>query len=137
MSKMNNVKDFLGVKKISQRKATQSNANKSLKALISDDINKVIKDRLISKWGQYFKCIEATSFATTKNDDEREIVTHSGWRLMIPTTYTNAKGESYEGDCWSVGEPTLYIKGLKSTNESNFVFDYKETQKVTLDKITK
>ena len=56
---------------------------------------------------------------------------------MIPTTYTNAKGESYDGDCWSVGEPTLYIKGLKSTNESNFVFDFKETQKVTLDKITK
>ena len=131
MSKINNVKDFLGVKKISTRKATQSNANKSLKALISDDINKVIKDRLISKWGQYFKCIEATSFATTKNDDAREIVTHSGWRLMIPTTYTNAKGDTYDGDCWSVGEPTLYIKGLKSTNESNFVFDFKETQKVT------
>ena len=137
MSKINNVKDFLGVKKISTKKATQSNTNKSLKALISDDINKVIKDRLISKWGQYFKCIEATSFATTKNVDEREIVTHSGWRLMIPTTYTNAKGESYDGDCWSVGEPTLYIKGLKSTNESNFVFDFKETQKVTLDKTTK
>ena len=86
MSKIKNVKDFLGVKKISTKKATQSNTNKSLKALISDDINKVIKDRLISKWGQYFKCIEATSFATTKNVDEREIVTHSGWRLLIPTT---------------------------------------------------
>ena len=78
MNKMNNVKDFLGVKKISQKKTTTSNTNKSLKALISDDINKVIKERLISKWGQYFKCIEATSFATTKNVDEREIETRSG-----------------------------------------------------------
>ena len=131
MSKMNNVKDFLGVKKISTRKTTTSNANKSLKALISDDINKVIKERLMSKWGEYFKCIEATSFATTKVIGEREMITHSGWRLMIPTTYTNDKGETFDGDCWSVGEPTLYIKGLKSTNESNFVFDFKETQKIT------
>ena len=136
MSKVN-VKDFLGVKKISKKTKATSNSNKSLKALISEDINKVIKERLISKWGEYFKCIEATSYATTKNADERELVNHSGWRLMIPTTYTNDKGETYDGDCWSVGEPTLYIKGLKSQNESNFIFDFKETQKVTLDKNNK
>ena len=136
MSKVN-VKDFLGVKKISTKTKTTSNSNKSLKALISDDINKVIKERLISKWGEYFKCIEATSYATTKNADERELVSHSGWRLMIPTTYTNDKGDTYDGECWSVGEPTLYIKGLKSQNESNFIFDYKESQKVTLDEHTK
>ena len=131
MSKVN-VKDFLGVKKITKRATTTSNTNKSLKALISDDINKVIKERLISKWGEYFKCIEATSYAKGK-DGTHEVITHNGWKLMIPTTYINHKGETYEGDVWSIGEPTLYIKGLKSTNESNFIFDFKETQKVTLD----
>ena len=67
MSKVN-VKDFLGVKKISKKTKATSNSNKSLKALISEDINKVIKERLISKWGEYFKCIEATSYATTTPD---------------------------------------------------------------------
>ena len=133
MNKVHDVKAFLGVKKITKKAKTTSNANKSLKALISDDINKVIKDRLILKWGEYFKCIEATSFAKTDKDDEREMIVHSGWRLMIPTTYTNEGGLEFEGDCWSVGEPTLYIKGLKSQNESNFIFEYKETQKVTLE----
>ena len=133
MTKVNDVKAFLGVKKISKRTKTTSNTNKTLKALISDDINKVIKERLIEKWGEYFKCIEATSFAKTKNDDEREMVEHNGWRLIIPTTYTNDEGKTFSGNCWSVGEPTLYIKGLKATNESNFIFDFKETQKVTLD----
>ena len=52
---------------------------------------------------------------------------------MIPTTYTNEEGKAFDGDCWSVGEPTLYIKGLKATNESNFIFDFKETQKVTMN----
>ena len=52
---------------------------------------------------------------------------------MIPTTYINEEGKTFDGDCWSVGEPTLYIKGLKATNESNFIFDFKETQKVTMN----
>ena len=133
MSKMNNVKDFLGVKKISTKKAKQSNANKSLKALISERVNQVIHKTLLSEFREYYRCIEATSFATTSKSDEREIVTHSGWRLMIPTTYTNEEGKTFDGDCWSVGEPTLYIKGLKATNESNYIFDYKETQKVTMN----
>ena len=132
-TKMNDVKSFLGVKKISTKIAKQSNANKSLKALISDKINKVIHETLLSEFKEYYKCIEATSFAKTKQSDEREIVTHSGWRLMIPTTYTNEEGKTFDGDCWSVGEPTLYIKGLKATNESNFIFDFKETQKVTMN----
>ena len=136
MSKVN-VKDFLGVKKISTKSKTTNNTNKSLKALISDDINKVIKERLISKWGEYYKCIEATSYAKTKVADERELVNYNGWRLIMPTTYINDKGDTFDGECWSVGEPTLYIKGLKSTNESNFIFDFKETQKVTLDKTSK
>ena len=131
------VHDFLGIKKISKPKAKQSNANKSLKALISDRVNKVIHETLLNEFSEYYKCIEATSFAKTKNDDEREVITISGWRLMIPTTYTNESGKSFEGDVWSVGEPTLYIKGLKATNESNFIFDYKETQKVTTNKTNK
>ena len=131
------VKDFLGVKKISKPQTKQSNTNKSLKALISDRVNKVIHDTLLNEFGEYYKCIEANSFAKTKNDDEREMITHSGWRLMIPTTYINESGKSFQGDVWSVGEPTLYIKGLKATNESNFIFDYKETQKVVTTKETK
>tara|TARA_R100000808_G_C2104385_1_gene120488 strand:- start:83 stop:493 length:411 start_codon:yes stop_codon:yes gene_type:complete len=132
-----NVKDFLGVKKISKPKTKTNNTNKSLKALISDRVNQVIHETLLNEFSDYYKCIEATSFAKTKNDDEREIVNHNGWKLMIPTTYTNDKGETFEGDVWSVGEPTLYIKGLKATNESNFIFDYKETQKATITKETK
>ena len=132
-NKMNDVKDFLGVKKISTKKAKQSNANKSLKALISERVNQVIHKTLLSEFKEYYRCIEATSFAKTTKSDEREIVTHSGWRLMIPTTYINEEGKTFDGDCWSVGEPTLYIKGLKATNESNYIFDYKETQKVTMN----
>ena len=49
-NKMNDVKNFLGVKKISTKKAKQSNANKSLKALISDKINKVIHETLLSEF---------------------------------------------------------------------------------------
>ena len=127
------VHDFLGIKKISKPKAKQNNANKSLKALISEKINKVIHQTLLNEFSEYYKCIEATSYAKTKVADERELVNHNGWRLIMPTTYINDKGDTFDGECWSVGEPTLYIKGLKSTNESNFIFDFKETQKVTLD----
>ena len=135
---MNKALKFLNVKKVNQQpKATKSNKKETLKDVIMQDLKKTMLERLATKWGDYFKWIDANSYPTIKGDnDNRDIKQINGKMLLIPTTKENESGEAYDGDVWRVAEPTIYFKGYEAKDESNIIYEYKEVAKITIQEPT-
>ena len=119
---MKDYSKLLGFKKKASSKGIRTNL--TLEGKITKRLGEVIRETLTSEFSEYFHEIDSTTMLKQDKDGNVENITDdSGYRVLIPVdeqvTLRNGKNKEVLANAVRVGEPQVYLKGVK-----NWVCEY-------------
>ena len=119
---MKDYSKLLGFEKKASSKGTRTNL--TLEGKITKRLGEVIRETLTSEFSEYFHEIDSTTMLKQDKDGNVENITDdSGYRVLIPVdeqvTLRNGKNKEVLANAVRVGEPQVYLKGVK-----NWVCEY-------------
>ena len=113
---MKDYSKLLGFEKKTSSKGTRKNL--TLEGKITKRLGEVIRETLTSEFSEYFHEIDSTTMIKQdKNGNVENITDDSGYRVLIPiedkVTLRNGKNKEVLANAVRVGDPQVYLKGIK------------------------
>ena len=102
--------------------STSKTKDNSLKKVITNRLNQVMRETLCSEFGEYFFEIGETIVQHKKKDGEILASKVIGYQLVLPSeesSFTSKDGKVTEGG-FRIGNPTIYVCGFQ-TQETPYV----------------
>ena len=102
--------------------STMKTKNHSLKKVITERLNEVMKETLCNEFSEYFFEIGETIVQHKKKDGEILASKVRGYQLVLPSeesSFTSKDGKVTEGG-FRIGNPTIYVCGFQ-TQETPYV----------------
>ena len=108
--------------------STSKTKDNSLKKVITNRLNQVMRETLCDEFGEYFFEIGETIVQHKKKDGEVHANKVQGYQLVLPSedsSFTSKDGQITKGG-YRIGNPTIYICGFQ-TQETPYVIKNGQT----------
>tara|TARA_Y100000593_G_C4071470_1_gene219321 strand:- start:1 stop:417 length:417 start_codon:yes stop_codon:yes gene_type:complete len=113
---MKDYSKLLGFEKKASSRGIRTNL--TLEGKITKRLGEVIRETLTSEFSEYFHEIDSTTMMKQDKDGNlQDITDDSGYRVLIPlnekVTLRNGKNKEVLANAVRVGDPQVYLKGIK------------------------